>query len=74
MGGVCVGEFGGYKFSSWTLHFASIIIFISVWGLALKEWKGANGKAKGLLFLDLAVLVTSNLVVGYGNYLGSQGN
>jgi hypothetical protein len=26
-----------------------------------------------LLFLGLAVLVTSTLVVGYGNYLGSQG-
>lgn len=67
-------QMGQYKFSSWTLHMASIIIFSSVWGLALKEWKGASGKAKGLLFLGLAVLVTSTLVVGYGNYLGSQGN
>ena len=67
-------QMGQYKFSSWTLHMASIIIFSSIWGIALKEWKGASGKAKGLLFLGLAVLVTSTLVVGYGNYLGSQGN
>lgn len=65
-------QMGDYKFSSWTLHMASIIIFSSIWGLALREWKGASGKAKGLLFLGLAVLVGSTLVVGYGNYLGSQ--
>ena len=63
-------QMGQYKFSSWTLHMASIIIFSSVWGLALKEWKGSSAKARGLLFLGLAILVTSTLVVGYGNYLG----
>ncbi|MEI9997953.1 MAG: hypothetical protein WDO13_01690 [Verrucomicrobiota bacterium] len=31
---------GAYKFSSWTLHMASIIIFSTLWGLALREWKG----------------------------------
>jgi hypothetical protein len=66
-------QMGQYKFSSWTLHMASIIIFSSIWGLALHEWKGASSKAKGLLLLGLAVLVTSTLVVGYGNYLGSKG-
>jgi hypothetical protein len=63
-------QMGQYKFSSWTLHMASIIIFSSIWGLALREWKGASPKAKGLLFLGLATLVASTLVVGYGNYLG----
>jgi hypothetical protein len=66
-------QMGQYKFSSWTLHMASIIIFSSIWGLALHEWKGASFKAKGLLFLGLLVLVGSTLVVGYGNYLGSKG-
>ncbi|MCX6875888.1 MAG: hypothetical protein NTW21_19065 [Verrucomicrobia bacterium] len=66
-------QMGQYKFSSWTLHMASIIIFSSIWGLALHEWKGASFKAKGLLFLGLAVLVTSTLVIGYGNLLGSRG-
>lgn len=63
-------QMGQYKFSSWTLHMASIIIFSSIWGLALHEWKGSSSKARGLLFLGLAVLVTSTLIVGYGNYLG----
>jgi L-rhamnose-H+ transport protein len=34
-------QMGEYKFSSWTLHMASIIIFSTLWGIALKEWKGA---------------------------------
>ena len=66
-------KMGAFTFSSWTLHMASIIIFSSIWGLALHEWKGASFKAKGLLFLGLVVLVASTMVVGYGNYLGSKG-
>jgi hypothetical protein len=64
-------QMGEYKFSSWTLHMASIIIFSSIWGLALREWKGASGKSKGLLFTGLAILVLSTMIVGYGNYIGS---
>ena len=36
-------QMGKYKFSSWTLHMASIIIFSSLWGIALHEWRGASG-------------------------------
>jgi L-rhamnose-H+ transport protein len=64
-------QMGAYKFSSWTLHMASIIIFSSLWGIALHEWKGASAKTKGLLALSLLVLVGSTLIVGYGNYLGA---
>ncbi len=64
-------QMGDYKFSSWTLHMASIIIFSSIWGLALREWKGASAKSKGLLFAGLGILILSTLVVGYGNYIGA---
>jgi len=37
----------------------------------LKEWKGAGLRTKWLVGLSLLVLVTSTVVVGYGNYLGS---
>jgi len=63
-------QMGEYKFSSWTLHMASIIIFSSIWGLALREWKGASAKSKGLLFAGLLLLILSTVVVGYGNYIG----
>jgi L-rhamnose-H+ transport protein len=64
-------QMGRYRFSSWTLHMASIIIFSTLWGIALKEWKGAGLRTKWLVGLSLLVLVTSTVVVGYGNYLGS---
>lgn len=63
-------QMGDYKFSSWTLHMASIIIFSSIWGLALREWKGASAKSKGLLFAGLGILVLSTVIIGYGNYVG----
>ena len=66
-------QMGEFKFSSWTLHMASIIIFSSIWGLALKEWKGASAKSKGLLFTGLAILVLSTVIIGYGNYVNSGG-
>ena len=62
-------QMGRYRFSSWTLHMASIIIFSTLWGIALKEWKGTSRRTRRLLALGLAVLVGSTLVVGYGNFL-----
>jgi L-rhamnose-H+ transport protein len=62
-------QMGQYKFSSWTLHMASIIIFSTLWGLALHEWKGASARAMGFLALSLATLVGSTVIIGYGNYL-----
>jgi len=63
-------QMGKYGFSSWTLHMASIIIFSSLWGIGLKEWKGAGAPAMRLLTLALFLLVGSTVIVGYGNYLG----
>ena len=65
-------QMGKYGFSSWTLHMASIIIFSTLWGIALKEWKGTGMRTKMLVFLSLVVLVGSTVIVGYGNYLGTS--
>jgi L-rhamnose-H+ transport protein len=62
-------QMGQYRFSSWTLHMASIIIFSTLWGLALAEWKGASARAMSFLALSLVVLVGSTVIIGYGNYL-----
>jgi L-rhamnose-H+ transport protein len=64
-------KMGRYTFSSWTLHMASIVIFSTLWGVGLHEWKGAGARAIRLLILGLAVLLGSTLIVGYGNYLNS---
>jgi L-rhamnose-H+ transport protein len=63
-------QMGRYKFSSWTLHMASIIIFSTLWGIALKEWNGTGTRTKVLVAFSLLVLVTSTVIVGYGNYVG----
>jgi L-rhamnose-H+ transport protein len=49
---------------------ASIMIFSTLWGIALNEWKGAGLRTRWLVGLSLAVLVMSTIVVGYGNYVG----
>jgi len=63
-------QMGLYKFSSWTLHMASIIIFSTLWGIALKEWRGAGRRTKLLVVFSLLILVSSTVIVGYGNYVG----
>ena len=65
-------QMGRYKFSSWTLHMASIIIFSTLWGIALKEWKGASARTKLLVAFSLFVLVSSTVIVGYGNYIAAR--
>jgi L-rhamnose-H+ transport protein len=65
-------QMGRYKFSSWTLHMASIIIFSTLWGIALNEWNGAGGRTKLLVAFSLLVLVGSTVIVGYGNYVGGS--
>jgi L-rhamnose-H+ transport protein len=66
-------QMGRYKFSSWTLHMASIIIFSTLWGISLREWKGASSRTWLLVAISLLVLVSSTVIVGYGNYVGSAG-
>jgi L-rhamnose-H+ transport protein len=64
-------QMGRYKFSSWTLHMASIMIFSTLWGIALKEWSGVSRRTQSLVALTLLVLVGSTVIVGYGNYLAT---
>jgi L-rhamnose-H+ transport protein len=64
-------QMGTYKFSSWTIHMASIVIFSSLWGISLHEWKGAGRSAHRLLAVGLAILLCSTVIIGYGNYLGT---
>ncbi len=62
-------KMGKYDFSSWTLHMASIIIFATLWGTVLKEWKDTSVRTRVLVACGLFLLVSSTVVVGYGNFL-----
>ena len=66
-------QMGRYSFSSWTLHMSSIIIFATVWGLGLREWRGASRRSLTFLTVGLLVLIGSTVVIGFGNALVAQG-
>lgn len=67
--GMGTTKMGRFDFSSWTLHMASIIIFGTLVGVCLSEWKGASRRTHRLMMFGLVVLVASTVVIGYGNYL-----
>jgi L-rhamnose-H+ transport protein len=64
-------QMGKYGFSSWTLHMASIILFSTLWGFALKEWKGASVRTRALVWTGIGLLVGSTVVIGAGNMLSA---
>jgi L-rhamnose-H+ transport protein len=65
-------QMGKYDFASWTLHMASIIIFSTIWGWILHEWKGSSKKAHLLITGGIATLVLSTIIIGVGTYLKSK--
>ena len=65
-------QMGRYSFASWTLHMASIIIFATMWGWILHEWKGSSRKAHGFIAAGIAALILSTIVIGWGTYLKAQ--
>lgn len=66
MGETQMGKFG---FASWTLHMASIIVFATMWGWILREWKGSGKKTHALIGIGIALLICSTVVIGVGTYL-----
>jgi L-rhamnose-H+ transport protein len=61
---------GNYKFTSWAIHMIMLVLFSSVAGLIMKEWKNCSSVTMRLLILALLVLITAVLLLTYGNYLG----
>ena len=67
-------QMGQYGFSSWTLHMASIILFSTLWGFALKEWSGVSSHTRNLVWMGMGLLIGSTIIVGIGNTLSSGVN
>jgi L-rhamnose-H+ transport protein len=65
-------QMGKYSFASWTLHMASIIIFSTMWGWLLHEWKGSSRKTHGLIAAGIGLLILSTMIIGLGTYLKSR--
>lgn len=66
-------KIGDYKFSGWSVFMSAQIIFSTLWGIVLLEWKGASPRTQRLLGAGLAILVLSLVTIGYGNYLKPAG-
>lgn len=64
-------QMGKYGFSSWTLHMASIILFSTLWGFALSEWKGVSTPVRRKVWAGILLLVSSTVIIGFGNMLAS---
>lgn len=62
-------QMGRYGFSSWTLHMASIILFSTLWGFALKEWSGVSRRTRTLVIMGITLLMCATLVIGAGNMI-----
>ena len=48
---------------SWSILVSLNVTFSNVWGIILKEWKGASCSTIGTLILGLAILISSIIVV-----------
>jgi L-rhamnose-H+ transport protein len=66
-------KMGAYDFSSWTLHMGGTILFATLWGAVLHEWRGTSRRTKWVGAAGFLLLVGSTLIVGYGTYLKGRG-
>jgi L-rhamnose-H+ transport protein len=57
------------QFAGWTVLMSSMIIFSTLLGILLREWRGVSGRTKALVAAGLLLLITSLASIGYGNYL-----
>ncbi len=61
---------GPYDFAGWSLHMAFIIVFSTLWGLRLGEWRGCGRRTLKRLAAGLALVVLSTMVIGLAAKLG----
>lgn len=48
---------------SWSILMSLNVVFSNIWGILLKEWKGASKSTIGVLLLGLIILISSIIVV-----------
>ncbi len=64
---------GDKGYIGWAVLMASAILFSTLLGIYLGEWKGTSGRTRGLLASGLALLVLTAVITGYSGYLGTRG-
>jgi L-rhamnose-H+ transport protein len=62
-------KMGKLSYVGWSVLFASCILFGTLLGIALGEWKKTSARTRLLLALGLLCLVASSVISGYSGYL-----
>ena len=60
---------GRMAYVGWAVLMASAILFSTLLGLGLGEWKGTSGRTRALLGLGLLLLLGSSVIAGYSGAL-----
>lgn len=63
---------GPTAYIGWAVLMASAILFSTLLGIFLGEWKGTSGQTRGLLAFGLVLLLASAFVAAYSGYLGQK--
>ncbi len=62
-------QMGRMAYVGWAVLMASAILFSTLLGLGLGEWKGTSGRTRALLGLGLLLLLGSSVIAGYSGAL-----
>jgi L-rhamnose-H+ transport protein len=60
---------GPTAYVGWAVLMASAILFSTLLGLMLGEWKGTSNRTRGLLAAGLVLLLASSVIAAYSGYL-----
>ncbi len=60
---------GPMKYIGWSVMFSGAILFGTVFGVLLGEWRNTSARTRLLLTLGLLFLVVSSVISGYSGYL-----
>lgn len=65
-------QMGKTAYIGWAVLMASAILFSTLLGIALGEWKGTSSKTRSLLATGLVLLLGSAVIAGYSGKLSQQ--
>jgi L-rhamnose-H+ transport protein len=60
---------GHLRYIGWSVMFTGAILFSTILGIMLGEWKNTSPRTRWLLAIGLALLVVSSVISGYSGYL-----